>query len=43
LLDEAFVLPGTDIHLGLDGIIGLISGLGNVLTGLLSLVIALAA
>jgi hypothetical protein len=43
LLDEAFVLPGTGIRFGLDGIIGLIPGLGDVLTGLLSLVIPLAA
>jgi ABC-type nickel/cobalt efflux system permease component RcnA len=43
LLDEAFVLPGTSIRLGLDGIIGLIPCLGDVLAGLLSLVIPLAA
>jgi len=43
LLDEAFVLPGTNIRLGLDGVIGLIPGLGDVLAGLLSLVIPLAA
>ena len=43
LLDEAFVLPGTSIRLGLDGIIGLVPGLGDVLAGLLSLVIPLAA
>jgi hypothetical protein len=43
LLDEAFVLPGTGIRFGLDGIIGLVPGLGDVLAGLLSLVIPLAA
>jgi len=43
LLDEAFVLPGTGIRFGLDGIIGLIPGLGDVLAGLLSLIIPLAA
>jgi hypothetical protein len=43
LLDEAFVLPGTNIRVGLDGIIGLIPWVGDVLAGLLSLVIPLAA
>jgi hypothetical protein len=43
LLDEAFVLPGTSFRFGLDGIIGLVPGLGDVLAGLLSLVIPLAA
>ena len=43
LLDEAFVIPGTGIRFGIDGIIGLVPGLGDVLGGLLSLVIPLAA
>ena len=43
LLDEAFRVPGTGIRFGLDGIIGLVPGLGDVLAGLLSLVIPLAA
>ena len=43
LLDEAFHIPGTPIRFGLDGIIGLIPGVGDVLAGLLSLVIPLAA
>ena len=43
LLDEAFRIPGTRIHFGVDGIIGLVPGLGDVLAGLLSLVIPLAA
>ncbi len=43
LLDEAFVLPGTGIRFGLNGIVGLVPGLGDVLAGLLSLVIPLAA
>jgi hypothetical protein len=43
LLDEAFRIPGTGIRFGLDGIIGLVPGLGDVLAGLLSLVIPLAA
>jgi hypothetical protein len=42
LLDEAFVLPGTQIRFGLDGIIGLVPGLGDVLAGVLSLIIPLA-
>ena len=42
LLDEAFHIPGTPIRFGLDGIIGLIPGVGDVLAGLLSLVIPLA-
>jgi hypothetical protein len=43
VLDEAFRFPGTGIRFGLDGIIGLVPGLGDVLGGLLSLVIPLAA
>jgi len=42
LLDEAFVLPGTGIRFGLTGIIGLVPGLGDVVAGLLSLIIPLA-
>ena len=42
LLDEAFRIPGTNFRFGLDGIIGLVPGLGDVLAGLLSLVIPLA-
>jgi hypothetical protein len=43
LLDEAFRLPGTQFRFGLDGIIGLVPGLGDVLAGVLSLAIPLAA
>ena len=43
LLDEAFRIPGTGIRFGLDGVIGLLPGLGDVLAGLLSLIIPLAA
>ncbi len=43
LLDEAVRIPGTGIRVGLDGIIGLVPGLGDVLAGLLSLVIPVAA
>ena len=42
LLDEAFPIPGTGIRFGLDGIVGLVPGLGDVLAGMLSLVIPLA-
>jgi hypothetical protein len=43
LLDEAFRVPGTSIRFGLDGIIGLVPGLGDIFAGLLSLFIPLAA
>jgi Domain of unknown function (DUF4112) len=43
LLDEAFRVPGTQFRFGIDGVIGLVPGLGDVLAGLLSLVIPLAA
>ncbi len=43
LLDEAFVIPGTNIRFGIDGIIGLIPGLGDILAGVLSMLIPLAA
>jgi hypothetical protein len=43
LLDEAFRIPGTGIRFGIDGIIGLVPGLGDVLAGILSLIIPLAA
>jgi hypothetical protein len=42
LLDEAFRVPGTRFRFGLDGIIGLVPGLGDVLVGLFSLVIPVA-
>ena len=43
LLDEAFRVPGTQFRFGIDGIIGLVPGFGDVLAGLLSAVIPLAA
>jgi hypothetical protein len=43
VLDEAFRIPGTGVRFGIDGLIGLVPGLGDVLGGLLSLVIPLAA
>lgn len=43
LLDEAFRVPFTQVRFGIDGIVGLVPGLGDVLAGLLSLVIPFAA
>ena len=36
LMDGVFVLPGTNIRMGLDGIIGLIPVAGDVISGLVS-------
>jgi hypothetical protein len=36
LMDGAFVLPGTNIRMGLDGLIGLIPVAGDVISGLVS-------
>jgi hypothetical protein len=43
LLDDWFRLPGTSIRFGLDGIIGLIPGLGDILAGLASCILIVAA
>lgn len=43
LLDDWFRLPGTSIRFGLDGVIGLIPGLGDILAGLASCIIIIAA
>ncbi|SRR6266567_6068232 len=43
LLDEAFRIPGTRIRFGLDGIIGLVPGVGDVIAGFQSGIIPLAA
>lgn len=43
LMDAAFRVPGTNIYFGLDAIIGLIPGLGDLLTTLVSLYILRAA
>jgi len=43
LLDEAFRIPFTRFRFGIDGLIGLVPGLGDVIAGLLSLVIPIAA
>jgi uncharacterized protein DUF4112 len=42
LLDDAFQIPGTRIRYGLDSLIGLVPGLGDIITGLMSLVIVYA-
>ena len=43
LLDDCFRIPGTRIRLGLDGLIGLIPGLGDALGGIASCVLIVAA
>jgi hypothetical protein len=39
LLDSAFVVPGTKIRFGLDAIVGLVPGIGDFVTSLVSLYI----
>jgi hypothetical protein len=39
LLDTAFVLPGTNIRFGLDAMIGLVPGIGDAITTVMSLYI----
>ena len=43
LLDDCFRVPGTSIRFGLDGIVGFLPGIGDVLGGLASCIIILAA
>jgi hypothetical protein len=43
LLDTWFRVPGTQIRFGLDGIVGFIPGVGDLLGGLASCIIVLAA
>ena len=43
LLDDCFVIPGTRIRFGIDGLIGLVPFAGDVLAGLLSSLIVIAA
>jgi hypothetical protein len=43
LLDTWFKIPGTNIRFGLDGIIGFIPGIGDLLAGAASSIIVLAA
>ncbi len=39
LLDTAVLIPGTNIRFGLDGLIGLVPGIGDTITTVLSLFI----
>jgi len=39
LLDTAFILPGTNVRFGLDAIVGLVPGIGDVITTAMSLYI----
>ena len=39
LLDTAFLIPGTNIRFGLDALIGLVPGVGDAITTLMSLYI----
>jgi Domain of unknown function (DUF4112) len=43
VLDDWLRIPGTSIRFGLDGIVGLIPGIGDILGGLASLIILIAA
>ena len=43
LLDDWFRIPGTSIRFGIDGIVGMIPGIGDILGGLASCIIVLAA
>jgi hypothetical protein len=37
LLDAAFVVPGTNVRLGLDAILGLVPGIGDTISTLMAL------
>ena len=39
LLDTAFIVPGTNIRFGIDALIGLVPGIGDAVTTLMSLYI----
>jgi hypothetical protein len=43
VLDDWFRLPGTSIRFGLDGLIGLMPGLGDILAGMASCILILGA
>jgi hypothetical protein len=43
VLDDWFRIPGTSIRFGIDGIVGLIPGVGDLLGGLASTIIVVAA
>jgi hypothetical protein len=43
VLDDWFRIPGTSFRFGIDGIVGLIPGVGDILGGVASCIIVLAA
>ena len=43
LLDDVFQIPGTNLRFGLDPLIGLIPGLGDFITGIMSFLIVYGA
>jgi NAD/NADP transhydrogenase beta subunit len=43
VLDDWLRIPGTSIRFGLDGIVGLVPGIGDVLAGLASCILLVAA
>jgi len=43
VLDDFIQIPGTSIRFGLDGIIGIVPGIGDILGGLASSIIIIAA
>lgn len=43
LMDERFQVPGTNLRFGLDGLLGLIPGVGDTATGLVGLYIVYQA
>jgi hypothetical protein len=43
LLDEQFRIPGTSIRFGLDALVGLVPGLGDIATALVSLYVVARA
>ena len=43
LLDDMFEVPGLKIRFGIDPIVGLIPGIGDFITGLMSMLVILAA
>lgn len=43
VLDDWFRIPGTSFRFGIDGIVGLIPGVGDILGGIASCIIVLAA
>ena len=42
VLDECFRIPGTRVRIGLDAIVGIIPGIGDLIGGVLSLVFVVA-